>query len=1056
MNYRLGRLFRAACVSLLLSGSLSAQQDVGLFRFPDVSQDKVVFVYASDLWTVPKIGGTATRLTSHEGEELHPKFSPDGKFVAFTAPYGDGNQDIYIIRVSGGVPIRVTYNPAFDRLVDWSPDGSSLLFASDRESYRDRFNQLYIVSVKGGLPQKLPVPYGEMATFSPDGQALIYSYLKDFQNQPDVNRETWKGYRGGRAPDLWYYNLTNGASRKLTTHDAPDSAAMWTRNGVYFLSERGGKTSNIWRFDENQNNPRQVTDVEGYDVTRPSFGPDDIVFERRGLLFRMALANEEISPVDIKLIEDANELRVARRSVTDRLAGASLSADGKQVLMQARGDIFLADTATGIIKTYSPGAASAERFPSLSPDGKSLAFMSDISGEYQLHIKNVVNGDTRVLTDFKDGYRYRPHWSPDGARIAFVDNRQRLYVVDVKSRALDHIDTGLWRYNWDLEGFTPSWSPDSEWLAYDRGLENRNNVVLLYDTKTEQRHQITSGMYSDRSPIFNADGKRLYILSARKFDPVFSDIDFTWAYANSTAIAEIPIDLKEIRKSTFEPGKLEAQLKLLKAPSGNYGALKIAGDKLVYSRNARSGTGSRDTAAYFFDPKKEKESKITSDVSGNFDVTASKMLVRKNADLYVIDVASSQKLSKPLDLTGLAIDYDRQVENGQILADAWRFERDYFYDPNLHSADWTAAKAKYEVLLPMVRTDDDMSFLLREMAGELAGGHVWAVASRRKRYSYRGTGLLGVDYSYDRGRYKISRIIDAGAHRDDQRSPLMASEVGVAQGDYLLAINGRELTASVTPWRALDGLAEKKVELLVNDKPTLKGARTVVVKTMARDKKLRELAWIENNRKKVEELSDGKLGYIYVPDTSLNGQNELMRQYRSQFNKSGLLIDERFNSGGALGDRLVELLNRPPLVYFSNRGGRDYPLPELSHYGPKALLINGWSYSGGDGFPLLFKAAKVGPLIGTKTWGGLIGPAASMPFVSGGRIAAPSQRVYTTGAKWAEPNGVRPDMEVENNPEAMMAGRDPQLETAVEYLLKQLPLFPQHEKPAFTTDVELN
>lgn len=1031
-----------------------ADQKAGLFRFPDVSADKVVFMYASDLWTVSKTGGSATRLTSSTDEEAHPKFSPDGKKIAFTAPYADGNQDIYILPIEGGIPFRVTYHPAFDRLLDWSPDGKSLLFASDRESYRDRFNQLYIVSIDGGLPRKLPVPYGEMATFSPDGKAMIYSYLKDFQNQPDVNRETWKGYRGGRAPDLWYYNLENGSSRKLTTHAAPDSAAMWTNSGIYFLSERGNQISNLWKLDGALTNPHKVTNLKDFDVTRPSHGPQDIVYERSGLLYRLDLDTNDISPVPIDVIEDASSLRVERRAAKDRLANATLSKDAKTVVIQARGELFLADTETSIIKPHGLGPSSAERFPSLSPDGNQLAFISDATGEYQLHVRDIASGSVRALTSFKNGYRYRPHWSPDGSHIAFIDNKQQLIIVNVSTGELDHIDTGLWRYNWDLEGFTPSWSPDSRWLVYDRGLENRNNAIFLYDLKERQRHQVTSGMYSDRAPVFSEDGKTIYLISARKFDPVFSDIDFTWAYANSTTLAKIPLALDV--DSNLESLNAEASLSLLKAPAGNYRYLRLDGHNLVYSRDARSGSGNRETSIFLFDLESGKESKIVSGVSASFDIAGGKLLVRSRNDLHTLPLAPDQKLQKGLDLSTLAVSYNRRLENNQVFNDAWRYERDYFYDPNLHAADWSAVKTKYQALLPMVRTDDDMSFLLREMAGELSGGHVWAVAVPRRRYRYQGTGLLGANFSYQDGGYRITKILDAGAHRDDQRSPLSAHGLNISEGDFVVAVNGRKLDQTVTPWVALEGLADKKVELLVNSAPTSHGARNVTVKTLASEQKLRELAWVEENRQKVERQSGGQLGYIYVPDTSLNGQNELMRQYRSQFNKKGLVIDERFNSGGALGDRLVELLNRPPLVYFSNRGGRDYPLPELSHYGPKAMLINGWSYSGGDGFPLLFKTAGVGPLIGTRTWGGLIGPAASMPFVSGGRIAAPPQRVYTTSGQWADPNGAVPDILVENDPAAMMTGEDPQLDAAIHHLMDQLKNYPAHTKPDFGTDVDLN
>jgi len=1048
--FRLGTVF---ITILFMAEGSHANSEVGLFRFPDVSKEKIVFAYASDLWLVAKDGGKATRLTSEKGEELHPKFSPDGKHVAFTAPYGDGNQDIYVMPVEGGTPFRVTYHPSFDRIIDWTPDGQSLLFASSRESYRNRFNQLYTISVKGGLAEKLPVPYGEMATMSPSGDAIIYSYLKDFQNQPDFNRETWKGYRGGRAPDLWYYHLGTKKSRKLTTHDAPDSAAMWTSRGIYFLSERGGSVSNLWHLDLKKDVKRQVTNVAGYDVTRPSFGPDEIVFERAGKLSLMRLSDETVTEVPISLVADTNSLRPVLRKVQDRLAGASLLADGKTVIIQARGELFVADTETSIVKKYGHGNASAERFPSMSPDGNFLAYMSDQTGEYQLHVQNIETSKVEVLTQFQKGYRYKPHWSPDGSKIAFIDNDQAISIVDVKTQKLTKIDSGMWRYNGELEAFIPSWSPDSRWLAYDRGLENRNRVVFLFDTEQGVLHQVTSGMYSDHSPVFGKDGNNLYLLSARTFEPVFSDIDFTWAYANSTSIAVIPLNIKD---GELDLEEMEARLSLLKAAAGNYAGLRVDGEKLVYVKYARSGTGSRDASAYYYDLAQNKEAKITSGISGRFGVVEGKVLLRRKNDLFIVSTVGDQKLGKPIDLSVLTVKYDRQQENKQILADAWRYERDFYYDPSLHGADWAGVKDKYEALLPYVLTDDDMSFLLREMAGELAGGHVWAVAVPRKRYNYRDTGLLGVNFELDRGLFRFAKIIKPGVHRDDHRSPLQKAGLNVSEGTYLLAVNGQKLDANVSPWAAFAGLAGRTVELLVNDKPTAKGARKIKVKTLRSEAKLRELAWVEENRQKVAKLSNGKLGYIYVPDTSLNGQNELMRQYRSQFTKKGLLVDERFNSGGALGDRLVELLNRPPLVYFSNRGGRDYPLPELSHYGPKALLINGWSYSGGDGFPLLFKAAKVGPLIGTRTWGGLIGPAASMPFVSGGRIAAPPQRVYSTQARWSSPNGVVPDHEIENDPGLMMEGRDPQLEYAVENLLGRIGKYPPHEKPNFETAVELN
>ncbi len=1052
---------------LLFANNSVAAAKQQLLRFPDVSQNYVVFSYASDLWIVDKSGGKATRLTSQKGEELHPKFSPDGKKVAFVAPYANGNQDIYVISIAGGTPKRVTYHSSFDRFIDWMPDSKQLLFVSDRESYRPRFNQLYKVSIAGGLPEKLPMPYVEMATVSPDGQGIIYSYLKDFQNQPDFNRETWKGYRGGRAPSLWYYHLKSKTSRKLTNNQAPESAPMWTDKGIYYLSERGGKTSNLWHLALDGDKQRRITDFNQYDVTRPSFGPSDIVFEHQGNLKLLSLVDESISQMNISITEDSYSLIPKSINLQDRVTSVSLSNDAKKVVVQARGEVFVIDVEHDIAKNYGLGSGSAERFPALSPGGDLLAYMSDVSGEYQLYVKNLNSDKVTKLTSFEKGYLYRPTWSPDSKKIVFIDYKQTLRVVNIKTKKTHKIASNLWRHNSELELFKPSWSFDSRWLAYAQDIDNRNRVISIYDSKNNKSHQITSGNYDDHTPVFDKTGHYLYFLSRRALNPVYSDIDFTWAYANSTVISVLPLQ-NDIRlphknyvvasehRTSLDLHNIESRSGVIDLPAGNYYQLAMDDNKLVYLKGKRSGSGSRTITAYFYDLLTSKEEVLSKDVSNTFDVSNAMVLLQKQDEFFVVPLSKSVELDKSINTENLTMQYIRQQESQQIFNDAWRFERDFYYDPNLHGADWPAIKSKYEGMVKYVRTDSDLSFIIRELAGEVSGGHVWATAIPRKRYDSKYTGLLGIDFEMSNGMYRIKKIINAGSHRQDVRSPLSEPGVDVNEGDYILSVNGRVLTDFSSPWAAFEGLANSNVELMVNTRPKHKGGKAVIVKTLSNESKLRELAWVDKNRKKVEALSNGQLGYIYLPDTSQNGQNELMRQYRAQFHKKGLVIDERFNSGGALGDRLVELLNRKPLVYFSNRNGRDSPLPELSHYGPKALITNGWSYSGGDGFPLLFKQANVGPLIGEKTWGGLIGPAASMPFVSGGRIATPPQRVYLPSGKWAEPNGVEPNIEIENDPGLMMKGQDPQLEAAVQNVLERLSQYQAHNRPTFTSDVNLN
>lgn len=1052
---------------LLFTNNSVAASKQQLLRFPDVSQSHVVFAYASDLWIVDKIGGKATRLTSQKGEELHPKFSPDGKHVAFVAPYANGNQDIYVISITGGAPKRITYHTSFDRFIDWMPNSKELLFVSDRESYRPRFNQLYKVSIAGGLPEKLPMPYAEMATVSPDGKEIIYSYLKDFQNQPDFNRETWKGYRGGRAPNLWHYHSESKTSRKLTSNQAPDSAPMWTDKGIYYLSERGGKLSNLWRLDLDSEKQTKVTNFSQYDVTRPSFGPSDIVFEHQGTLKLMSLADESISQLKISITEDAYSLMPQNINLNDRITSVSLSNDATKAVVQARGEVFVIDIEHGIAKNYGLGSGSAERFPALSPDDSLLAYMSDVSGEYQLYIKDLISNKVTRLTSFEKGYLYQPTWSPDSKKIVFIDYKQKLRVVNVKTKKMKEIASNLWRHNSELESFKPSWSIDSRWLAYAQDKDNRNRVISIYDYKNNESYQVTSGNYDDHTPVFDKSGHYLYFLSLRALNPVYSDIDFTWAYANSTVISVLPLQ-NDIRlpdksyvvnlkhRTSLDLNNIESRLGVIDLPAGNYHQLAMDDNKLVYLKGKRAGSGSRIMTAYYYDLLTNKEEVLSDNVRYTFGVSNSKVLLQKEDKFFVVPLSKPVEFDNPINTKALTMKYYRQLESKQIFNDAWRFERDFYYDPNLHGADWPAIKSKYESMVSYVRTDSDLSFILRELAGEVSGGHVWATAVPRKRYNSNHTGLLGIDFDMYKGMYRIKKIINAGEHRQDVRSPLNEPGVNVNEGDYILSVNGRALTSFASPWEAFEGLADSNIELTVNDKPRIKGGKTVIIKTLSSESKLRELAWVENNRKKVEALSNGRLGYIYLPDTSQNGQNELMRQYRAQFHKEGLVIDERFNSGGALGDRLVELLNRKPLVYFSHRNGKDSPLPELSHFGPKALIINGWSYSGGDGFPLLFKEANVGPLIGEKTWGGLIGPAASMPFVSGGRIATPPQRVYLPSGKWAEPNGVQPNIEIENDPGLMMKGQDPQLEAAVKNVLERLPQYAPHTRPKFSSEVELN
>lgn len=1067
-NRRFALVAVSTALAALISGTgAAATVDARLMRHPDVSDANIVFSYADDLWIVSKRGGQAVQLTSSPGEESHPKFSPDGKLVAFTAPYAEGNEDIYVLPIDGGVPKRLTHNPASDRLIDWAPDGKSLIYATDMTSERQRYNQIYRVSANGGMPERLPMPYGEMAALSPSGDEIAYSYLQDFQNQPDLNRETFKRYRGGRAPDLWRYNLKTRQSSRLTDNEAPDSSPMWTADGFYFLSEREGDRSNIWSLDLTSGAATRVTNFTADDATRPSLGPSEIVFEYAGRLHLLDLATRQSAPVDIDIVTSQLALAPTRRNAGGDIQSANISADGASAIFSARGDVVTIEASTGLIRQFGASSATGERYPSYSPDGRYIAYMSDAPGEYQLHVRDVETGAVRVLTNFKERFRYRPFWSPDGRYIAFIDSDQELQLTNVQSGKTVAIDKTAQRDHGGLEAFAVSWSPDSQWLTWSRGMENWNQAVFVYNVAQGKRTQLTSGYYSDGNPVFDSTGNYLYMLSQRSLSAVQADIDFTWAFANSTVVTVAP--LRAGMRSPLDPAAkkaekqasvridaegFEGRITALPMTPGNYDALFDDGGRAVFLRRPNSGADGGEASIGFFEPGSKAVETVVSGVDNLAAVGGGKALVQKGRSFHIVELKPGRPLGSPLATNDITVAYDRTAENEQIIRDAYRFQRDFFYDPGLHGVDWKKVRDTYLAMAPYAVTDSDLNFLLREQAGELSAGHVWAVGKQRVRYSYQGVGLLGVDFELANGAYRIAKIYDAGPRRNEQRSPLSAPGVGVRAGEYLLAVNGKTLDMSKDPWAAFEGLAGKTVELTIGSSPSLGDARKVVVKTLDNERKLRELAWVEDNRRKVEEASGGEFGYIYVPDTGENGLNDLMRQYRAQFKKKAIVVDERFNSGGALGDRLVELLNRPPLVYFSVRNSAAYPLPELSHYGPKALLTNGWSYSGGDGFPLLFQAAGVGPLIGEKTWGGLIGPATSVPFVSGGRVAAPPQRVYNTKGEWAGPDGVVPDIEVENDPGLMMQGRDPQLERAIDYLRSKLGDYPPHRHPPYPSSTK--
>jgi tricorn protease len=1044
--------------------------DARMLQHPDVSKTHIVFSYAGDLWIVSKQGGTALKLSSPTGQELFPHFSPEGTHIAYSANY-DGNLDVYVVPTMGGLPTRITYHGMNDRFIDWYPDGKSLLYAASMYSGRQRYNQFFRVPPTGGLPERLVIPYGEFAAISSDGKTVA------FTPQTQAFR-TWKRYRGGWAPDIWLYDLSANTARNLTANPANDEFPMWNDKTLYFLSDRGPENrSNIWSYRDGQ--WKQITKFDDFDIHFPSIGPAEIVFEAGGSLYLMSLADDTYKKVDVTVVTDKITLLPRNENAADLVDVISLAPDGKRALFGARGDVFSVPAEHGPVIDLTHTSGVAERFPAWSPDGKRVAYWSDASGEYELTVRDLAASDSeRKLSSYGPGFRYRLFWSPDSKKLTFIDQAMKIRVYDVDKKKSADVDTGLYMYEDELMGFAPSWSPDSRWLAYRKDCENRNGAIALFDTKAGKVHQVTSGYYSDALPAFDPDGKYLFFATNRSFEPKYSDVDGTFIYPNTTniAVATLSDDVlspmsprddstmvdtddeekdekkddkkdkdKDKKKEETKETKItlegfETRVVVLPPKPGNVGRIFAVSGKLVYHRRPNTGSSDEKQPVMLYDLAEREEKTIVEDADF-YQVSANgeKIIIGKDDEYYVVDVKEDQKLEKKMPSGELTMAVDPRAEWKQIYNDVWRFERDYFYDPSMHGVDWKAMRTHYGKLLDDAVTRWDVNFVIGELISELSSSHTYRGGGDVEESKDVKVGYLGVDWELANGAYRIQKIIRGAPWDAEVRSPLDMSGIEVDEGDYVLAVNGQPMDAKKAPWAAFAGLADKPVVLTVNSKPSMSGARSVLVQTLDDETRLRHLAWIEGNRKRVEEATDGKIGYVYVPSTGLDGQSELMRQFAAQIDRQGLIIDERFNSGGQIPDRFIEMLNRKPLAFWAVRDGRTWQWPPIANFGPKVMLINGWSGSGGDAFPDYFRKSGVGPLIGTRTWGGLIGISGSPSLIDGGGVTVPTFRMYDPDGKWfREGYGVDPDIEVLEDPAQLARGVDVQLERGIQEVMKLL------------------
>jgi tricorn protease len=863
---------------------------------------------------------------------------------------------------------------------------------------------------------------------------------------------------------------------------------MWSGTKIFYLSDRGPELrANIWAYDIAAKTNTQITKFADFDIHFPSLGPGEIVFENGGRLYLLSLADQKYREVPIKLVTDEITLMPKVEKVASLIQGGGLSPDGKRAVIEARGEIFSVPAENGPIFNLTRSSGVAERHPAWSPDGKSVAYWSDKSGEYELTIQELEKpGEEKTLTAYGPGFRYQLFWSPDSRKIVFIDKAMEIFVYDLAAGKTLKVDKGLYFYQGALDNFTASWSSDSRWLAYARDLDTRGAAIFLYDLKENRSQQVTSGYYNDTNPVFDPDGRYLYFLTNRTFNPLYGDIDNTFIYANTTKIAAVPLtedvasplapknDMPAIKKD--EPKKeetaakkddksagktegkdegkekekpkdvkislenFEGRLVILPPAPGNYGTLAAASGKVIYHRMPNTGAAAPVKPVVFYDLEAREEKTIIEDSDVlRPSADGKKVLVGKGATFSIVDVAPGQKLDKAMPTAQLEMTVDPRAEWRQIFKEVWRLERDFFYDPNMHGVDWKALGERYGKLVDACITRWDLNYLIGELISELNASHTYRGGGDTDEAAMSNVGYLGIDWALGDGAFRIEKIISGAPWDSEVRSPLRMPGMNVKEGDYILAVNGQPLDVRQDPWAAFVGLANKTVELTVNNKPDWSGSRKIIVTTLGDETRLRNLAWIESNRRRVEDATKGRIGYIYVPSTGVDGQTELFRQFAAQYTKEGLIIDERFNDGGQIPDRFIELLDRRPLAFWAVRDGMTWQWPPFANFGPKVMLINGWSGSGGDAFPDYFRKAKLGPLVGMRTWGGLIGVSGAPGLIDGGGVTVPTFRMYDPDGTWfKEGHGVDPDIEVVDDPAQLAKGVDPQLERAIQEALRLL------------------
>jgi tricorn protease len=1066
--------FSVLILTLWISTNVAAMDDARMLRFPDINNNLIAFVYAGDIWTVNSNGGEARRLTSHEGLELFPKISPDGKWIAFSGEYS-GSRQVFIMPASGGVPRQLTwYNSVgvmpprggFDDVVlDWTPDSKQILIRANRTSFGERNGKYYLVSIDGGLEKPLPIVNGGFGVLSPDGSKIVFTPVdREFRN--------WKRYKGGRASDLWIYDLKNNTSEQITNFEGTDQLTTWSGNNIFFASDRDLKL-NIWQYNTLTKETKQITHHTEFDVMWPSGHGEYLVYENGGYIYKLNLQSNISEKLLVNIDFDNPNLIAYYKNIKENIHSFSVSPTGKRALFDARGDIFSVPAENGVTENLTESQGVREIYPQWSPDGKFISYYSDQTGEYELYLlENKKGAKPRQVTFNSSAWKYQPVWSPDSRYILFSDRTLQLRLLEPSTGKIINIDHAT-----SNEIRSYCFSPDSRWIAYTKEGSNENPVIWVYEIVSGNKQQVTSGNYADDNPVFSLCGNYIFFESRRDYNLSFSSFEFDYIYDKATRLYAVALTSKSPKlfkdKNDTEPVKPEKKTDLSsikvkeKKNKSNAADTASSGKKEVKVEIDFTGINDRITAlpgeageyrivgsmegglAYLsndtlmrFCMNDEKTEKIMEHVMAASLSSDGKMAIyRSGSDYGIIKTEPVQKAGAgKLDLKGLEMKIDPQKEWNQIYTDAWRIFRDYFYVNNIHGVDWKALREKYNALLPFVSHRADLDYILSELVAETNTGHTyvdWGDFERPKRID---NGLLGAELTSDdeAGRYRIIKIYKGENWNPSLRSPLTEQGVDVKEGDYLISINGKDITTDVNPYFFLENNSGKPVEIAVNSKASATDARTSLIRPVTSELELKTFDWVNERRAMVDKLSGGRIGYIYVPNTSTSGNRELFHGMYTYFDKEALIIDDRYNGGGFIPDRMADLLDRHTLVWWHRNGLTPFKSPAIASDGPKVMLINGYSSSGGDALPYFFKKLGLGQLIGTRTWGGLVGISGNASLVDGGNIAVPQFGIYDENGWIIEGIGVYPDIEVVERPEQLAKGIDPCIEKAVEVLLKEL------------------